>query len=413
MLLRTNFILFVMSTFYPLFSNTVVYVQSPKAKFLQSASVSSPGNPLSIGTDLKKVGEEGLFVKVKLGEKTGFVSKLFVSPFPPGAQVKLGSQSGNPEMAEARQRASDFTKTAAARGLTETEKVRVRGNSNQFDFETLHWLDKTGNIEDKEINSFVFDKAKATKIEPEKGFFATLFQPGLSNETKQEVKLGRTLSAKLIQRFGLIQNKEATKYLNWVGQSISKNSSRSDLSFRFGILETEEINAFATPGGYVFITLGTWKKIENEAELAGILSHEIAHIALGHHGKINLNGSGNIFLDIVSSLLGPSGGEVVTAATGAVTQEFEEMLTTQGRDQSVEYEADEAGILLASQSGYLALGFPTVLKRIETVSRESQVSKTHPDTNSRIKRLEAEINRLSDKGSELGKDRFLKFRVVK
>ena len=118
-------------------SNTVLYVQSPKAKLLTNPKMDSPGEPLPVGSNVKSIKESGLFVQVQSGDKTGYVSKLFVSAFPPSQQVKLGVSSGNLDQAQARQRASDFTKTAAARGLTDTQKIRVRGKSEDYDFVSI------------------------------------------------------------------------------------------------------------------------------------------------------------------------------------------------------------------------------------------------------------------------------------
>lgn len=380
------FVLFI--TWYSLQANNL-FVQSPKAKLLPQLQANT-GRDLSIGTSVKKLGEEGLFLKVQVGEEIGYVSKLFVSPLPPSGQIKLGSQGSNPEMAEARQRASDFTKTAAARGLNETEKVRVRGGNDQYDFESLKWIEKMGDPERSAIEESLRDFR-----------FFTSASPSVPQSTKEEVKFGRILAARLIQQFGLVKNERDTRYLNKLGIAIASLSSRSDLSFRFGILNSEQVNAYAVPGGFVFLTLGAWEKIENEAELAGILSHEISHVTLSHHGKIE---SPPFFLEIITSFLGPTGGEVVTQATANLVSEMESELTKKGRDQSVEFEADGGGVFLASLAGYSSKEFLNYLTRLQKNSGD--YPSTHPDPKVRFQKMEENIAKFGNKGGATGKENF-------
>ena len=135
-----------------LYSVGNLYVQSPSAKLLSQPQANSSGDALTIGESLNPVSEEGLFVQVRKGNKTGWVNKLFLSAFPPGGQIKLNSQTEMSDSVQARQRASDFTKTAAARGLSETESLRVRGEGHTYDFESLVWLESNS----IELNLFPF-----------------------------------------------------------------------------------------------------------------------------------------------------------------------------------------------------------------------------------------------------------------
>ncbi len=117
------------------------------------------------------------------------------------------------------------------------------------------------------------------------------------SETKAEVKVGRSLAARILKRFTLSRNKELTVYLNQIGSRIASVSSRPDLDFVIGILESDEINAYACPGGFIFITTGTLKKVQSESELAGIIAHEIGHIVLFHNGEFKQS---NLFVEYVS-----------------------------------------------------------------------------------------------------------------
>ncbi|TGN19661.1 peptidase M48 [Leptospira idonii] len=375
------FFLFV-CCFFETFAKGLFYVQSPKAKLLAQPQLTAEGSPLNLGESLTPMDEQGLFVQVRHEDKTGWVSKLFISPIPPGSKIKLGVSSKSSEAVTARQRASDFTKTAAARGLSETEKMRVRGGADLYDFESLRWLESVGDVSNQP-NQYNSVTKQSNKTNASTETTVPSSEP-VSEETKKEVKIGRALAARLIQKYGLVQNEEFTRYLNRLGNKIASVSSRSELSFRFGILNSNEINAYACPGGFIFITKGSLAKIQSESELAGVLGHEIGHIALFHSGKFP---SENVFLEIISSMLAPSGGEVISAAASATLDELEKQLYETGRDASQEWDADEAGVSLASEWGYTPQALGNYLARIAKDEHSKHLTSTHPDTSSRIAKL--------------------------
>ena len=124
-----------------LLSNTI-YVQSPIAKLLAEPNIASAGKPLKAGTELLQIGEQDMFLKVKSGSDTGWVMKLYVSKIPPSAKVTSAGSQDKSGPIQSRARASTFTETASARGSSESKKLRTRGNSDEYDFESLDWLDK-------------------------------------------------------------------------------------------------------------------------------------------------------------------------------------------------------------------------------------------------------------------------------
>ncbi len=134
-------ILFPFFTSSFLFSNSV-FVQSPIAKLLAEPNVASAGKPLKAGLELQQVGEQDMFLKVKSGGDTGWVMKLYVSKIPPSAKVSSAGNQDKSGPIQSRARASTFTETASARGLSESKKLRTRGNNDEYDFESLDWLDK-------------------------------------------------------------------------------------------------------------------------------------------------------------------------------------------------------------------------------------------------------------------------------
>lgn len=96
----------------------------------------------------------------------------------------------------------------------------------------------------------------------------------------QEYYIGRAVAAKIVSTYSILEDEELTKYLNLVGNTVAENSDNPDIpaGYHFGVLDTKDINAFACPGGVVFVTKGLIDTLESEDELAAVLAHEIAHI---------------------------------------------------------------------------------------------------------------------------------------
>ena len=99
---------------------------------------------------------------------------------------------------------------------------------------------------------------------------------------EEEVKLGGDVSVKIRQRFGVVQDAAVHKYVTLVGTMLTEQTTRPKLPWTFIVLDTDGVNAFAAPGGFVHITRGALALIKSEAELAGVIGHEIAHVAQKH-----------------------------------------------------------------------------------------------------------------------------------
>jgi len=229
--------------------------------------------------------------------------------------------------------------------------------------------------------------------------------PKVDPNVTKEVNVGKTLAARLAKKYGLIKDEPFTRYLNLVGKSLATYSSRQELDFRFGILDTEDVNAFACPGGYVLITRGAIDLMENEAELASLLSHELSHVTLKHSGDFEEKGAS--ILDIISAIMAP-GGDLVSSVTknavdGMVNQFFEK-----GRKKEEEIESDKAGIIYLSQAGYDLDSSIIYLKKLDKSQHNEVALKTHPPTSDRITELDKFIaeNKLTKKG-KLNAPRYL------
>jgi predicted Zn-dependent protease len=221
--------------------------------------------------------------------------------------------------------------------------------------------------------------------------------PKVDPNVVKEVNVGKALAAKLAKKYGLIKDEPFTRYINLVGKSMAIYSSRQELDFRFGILDTEDVNAFACPGGFVLVTKGAIDIMETEAELASLLSHELSHVTLKHSGDFEEKGAS--ILDVISAIMAP-GGDLVSSVTkgavdGLVNQFFEK-----GRKKEEEIESDKAGTIYLSQAGYDLESSIIYLKKLDKSQHNEVALKTHPPTSERISELNKFItdNKLNMRG---------------
>lgn len=203
-------------------------------------------------------------------------------------------------------------------------------------------------------------------------------------DEKDEIAVGREIAGRMLGAAPLVNDKELQAYVNRVGRWLASQTDRPDLPWRFGIVDTPSINAFATPGGHVLITRGLYEILDNEAQLAGVLGHEIGHIVRRHHitvmqksaaisagAKLAQRNDRNF---LVNNLIG-TGAEVMA----------------RGLDKSAEFEADAIGVVLAARAGYNPYGLVEVLHKM-AVRGAADASltllfKTHPQPGERLTQL--------------------------
>lgn len=208
---------------------------------------------------------------------------------------------------------------------------------------------------------------------------------------KQEAEIGGEYAALLVGASPLLDNPGVARYVNRVGRWLSLHSERPGLNWQFGVLDTETVNAFSTPGGYVLITRGLVQRLKNEAELAGVLSHEIAHVVKKHHLTAMRKGKGmEASANALSMYLEQSGQRSVVAKERLVGGIKEVML--RGLDKDDEFEADRMGVVIAARAGYDPYGVPSVLQMLQGLNpKDSELAlmfATHPDPNSRLDALD-------------------------
>ncbi len=204
----------------------------------------------------------------------------------------------------------------------------------------------------------------------------------------QEQAIGREAAAVLVGAAPLVQDDQLQRYVNRVGRWVALHTERPDLNWRFGVLDTMDINAFAAPGGYVFVTKGLLLHLDSEAELAGVLAHECAHVIRKHHLKAVEKGAR---LDLAVAVVGSRANEQDRSQLDKIAGGFKD-LYARGLDKHDEYEADRLGIVIATRAGYDPYGLPAMLQTLEAMDpKDSALAfmfKTHPAPEQRFDRLE-------------------------
>ena len=203
-------------------------------------------------------------------------------------------------------------------------------------------------------------------------------------DEKEEVAVGREVAGRMLGAAPLVADAEVQAYVNRVGRWVATQTERPDLPWHFGVIDSPAINAFAAPGGYVLITRGLYEILDSEAQLAGVLGHEIGHIVQRHHVTV-MQKSAAISAGaqiaqardrsaVVSNLIG-TGAEVFA----------------RGLDKSAEFEADQIGVVLAARAGYSPYGLVEVLHKLSARGSEDAslalLFKTHPHPGERLSQL--------------------------
>ena len=207
--------------------------------------------------------------------------------------------------------------------------------------------------------------------------------------TEEEVVMGGNLISGLLGAAALVDNARLQRYVNDVGFWVASQSGRKNLPWQFGVIDSKGINAFAAPGGYIVVTLGLFNLLENEAQLAGVLAHEISHVVKKHHLKaLQKTMKRNFWTKIGTQVLVDEDKDrkSVNKLVNAGVQ-----LYSTGLDRKFEYDADLKGVVLAARAGYDAYALLDVMTTIDSINPADAsltvMLKTHPPTAERLDRL--------------------------
>lgn len=225
---------------------------------------------------------------------------------------------------------------------------------------------------------------------------------------EQEIQLGQNISAVLLGVRPLHKNVKINQYVNKVGGWLAMHSSRPDLPWKFGIIDSESINAFAAPGGYIFITSAMLMQLNSEAELAAVLAHEISHVTLMHHleaiksGALRNAMTETLFVSADSYQVNTNAKQKKReyAAWAKTITNAAQDLYSKGLDRDDEIMADKLGLLLMTKAGYDPFAYVSSLQSIEAISPDDSslalLYKTHPTPTERLGQLQPKLHEIEN-----------------
>ncbi|MFH2056369.1 MAG: M48 family metallopeptidase [bacterium] len=207
--------------------------------------------------------------------------------------------------------------------------------------------------------------------------------------TSQEVALGNQFDDQIRTEAKVLADPQWQQYFNEIGQSVVAVCDRKDIEYHFTVIESDDVNAFATPGGYVYIYTGLLKLMDNEAQLAAVTAHEISHIVARHSIQRLQTAMGISLLEQLAF-----GGEssalqdVVNLGVG---------IALQGYSRQDEHQADEYGVIYMTRAGYNPEGAIELFGKLASLGDHQanvfeQLASSHPDTQSRIDAVEQQIH---------------------
>ena len=208
----------------------------------------------------------------------------------------------------------------------------------------------------------------------------------------EEVQMGQEFSVEVEKEYPVYKNAEVSAYVQSVGDRIARVCDRRDIAYHFAVIEKDEINAFALPGGYIYIYTGLMEILDDESQLAAVLAHEVGHVTARHSTERLTTMYGYSF--IASLVLGDDPNFWAGLAA--------DLFSTTGMlaySRSNEYEADRLGVTYANSAGYDPLGMSELLSKFQMTERgepsklEEWLS-THPPTSERVSRVTVSIREL-------------------
>ncbi|MEM9604118.1 MAG: M48 family metalloprotease [Pseudomonadota bacterium] len=231
---------------------------------------------------------------------------------------------------------------------------------------------------------------------------------------QQEIALGASQHPKILQQYPLYDDPALQAYVNDVGQAIARISHRSTLPFTFSVVDSADINAFALPGGYIYITRGIMAYLNSEAELAGVLGHEVGHVTARHGVRQqSTQGVTGILSAVLAASTDGAYNDLISAGSQALVS---------GYGRSHELEADRLGAEYLANTGRnpeRMIDVVRVLKDQELFDRELAAAEgreprryhglfaTHPDNDTRLQEVVRAANRFVAGATDDGRQRYL------
>jgi predicted Zn-dependent protease len=217
---------------------------------------------------------------------------------------------------------------------------------------------------------------------------------------EEEYYIGRAVAAMILSRYPVYNNDLINGYINTVGNAVVIYSDRPEIyaGYHFLVLDSDEVNALAAPGGFIFITRGILKKCKNEEMLASVLAHEVGHVCAKHGlqsiKKSRLVDAFRIIGQEAAKKYAPERLAELTGIFENVLGDIAEKLIERGYDRKYEYEADKLSLMFAAKTGYDPNGLAIFLQTMSSASSGESGKgwfKTHPSAKERIENVKSEI----------------------
>ena len=233
----------------------------------------------------------------------------------------------------------------------------------------------------------------------------------LNISPEQERQIGATVSERIRQRYGVVQDPAVHRYVALVGTALAQSSAKPALAWQFIVLDTDGVNAFAAPGGFIHVTRGALGLMQNEAELAGVLAHELIHVTEQHTiNAIKKSKMAEFGID-EGAARAPGGGLSQLAISAFADKATELVLAGFGRSEEIE--SDTKGLALANKVGYAPTGLSTFLQRLAdrnaSATQKQGLFASHPEMKERLDKIAKQITSQKLTATATLEERFAKF----
>ena len=222
---------------------------------------------------------------------------------------------------------------------------------------------------------------------------------------EKELALGRRTDAEVRQKWGLYEDSALQEYVQKLGLRMARISHRPELSWRFTVVDDSSVNAFAAPGGYIYVTRGLLAYLCDEAELAGVLAHEIGHVTARHRAKGYTREHGAQAGLWLVRIFWPA----ARTLSGFADKGLDMLFLSYGRD--AELESDRLAVGYTAACGWDPAGLPrvlTTLARLQDTGGEEVPTwlSTHPSSPDRVAQLEDGVTGLKSRPTEAGRETY-------
>lgn len=407
-------------------ANMAALVHKPSIQVRSAPDFKAPAvATLKRDAALEVAGQQGLWFKVQLADgKSGFVRINEVRMAYAG---KEGGDANVRALFTGKAGKGRVTETAGVRGLDESslqsagydadqlaamEANRATAEDAAAEAETEHWvaMDVAYPAEaTKQKTGGTTQKAKRTGFGFARGLLSLAGHGsslgdsamnvaeksmGKSEEemSAEELALGPEIAGRILGAAPLWQDPAAQQRVNVIGRWVASHTTRPELPWTFGVIDSPEINAFAAPGGYILVTRGMYELLADDAEVAAVLGHEISHVVQrDHYNVIHKQEVAQAGTDALASQINVGGGLAGQFAKDYATRFGAKVMLT-SLDREAEFRADQASEVYLARSGFNPLSLYAVLQKMTAFGTQSaslaQLYKTHPGLDDRLDRID-------------------------